>query len=712
MGKRLLTDFGFGDFSGLFWPIFASFCVGCIKLRILPPPKKAKIAQNNPKKSPEQNLLAVSKQSFKIFILSLAAISIFGFHAGTFQLKKEDVRKTMDEMLAYHVEYKEFSPLIARRSLKVFVEQFDIDRVYLLSSEAKPYLEPKEDKVRSIVQKYDQDDLSEYAKLNQIIQNSIVRSRAYREELEAELITSNEDPQIVGGTYLDYARNEKELKERIKKQLIRVLWVEKQINNLSSLDAQQRKKIFTLWEKRFARVENTYLSENKADHHLNMHVLKALAKSLDAHTSYYSPEEAYEMRTSLEKQFQGIGVVLRESIDGVLVHDMIKGGPAERCGKISKGDLLVEINGQAVEGVSYEEILKRLQGDDKEKIQIGFRRYSKKSEPQIYRVDLKREKIIMQEDRVQYSFERFSDGIIGKINLPSFYESGEGSSSEIEMREALRALKRQGSLLGLVLDMRENSGGFLNQAVKVAGLFVSSGVIVISKYAHGEIQYLRDLDGRCYYDGPLIILTSKGSASAAEIVAQALQDYGTGLVVGDERTYGKGTIQYQTVTDSAAASFFKVTVGRYYTVSGRSTQIEGVKADIIVPTAYSTMSIGERYLEFPLKNDRIPSAYKDPLTDIDPRNKPWFQKNYLPNLQQKLSLWTQMVSQLQDNCSYRIKQNKDYTFFLKVIEQDKNKLPFAPTMQANWGVEDLQMVEAVNILKDMAILQKTHPVQK
>lgn len=659
----------------------------------------------------------MGKRILKIFMLSLTTISIFGFQSGVFQLKKEDVRTTLDQMLSYHVEYKEFSPLIARRSLKVFVEQFDPDRVYLLSSEAKPYLEPKEDKIKTVVQKYSRDDLSEYAKLNQIIQASIVRSRVYREELKEQLIADDEQPQIVGGTYLDYARNEKELKERVKKQLIRALWIEKHVSHLSSLNTEQRKKIFSLWEKRFARVESTYLSENKSDHYLHMHVLKALAKSLDAHTSYYSPEEAYEMRTSLEKQFEGIGVVLREGMDGVVIHDMIKGGPAERSKKISPGDLLVEINGQTVEGMTYEDILKRLQSNGKEKIQLGLRRYVKENEIQIVRVDLKREKIVMQNDRVQYSFERFADGIVGKINLPSFYESGEGSSCENEMREALRALKKEGSILGLVLDMRENSGGFLNQAVKVAGLFISSGVIVISKYAHGETQYLRDLDGRSYYNGPLVILTSKGSASAAEIVAQALQDYGTGLVIGDERTYGKGTIQYQTVTDSAATSFFKVTVGLYYTVSGRSTQIEGVNADILVPTAYSTMNIGERYLEFPLKNDRIPSVYLDPLIDIDPRNKPWFQKNYLPNLQKKLSLWTQMLPQLQNNSAYRIKENKDYAFFLKVLDQDKNKLSFTLTPQENWGVEDLQMMEAVNILKDMVILkmpsqQKTSSVQK
>jgi carboxyl-terminal processing protease len=641
---------------------------------------------------------------FKTVFLFPLLLLVFAFQSGNFQLKKEDVRKTMEQMLAYHVEYKEFSPLIARRSLKVYIEQFDPDRTYLLSSEAKPYQEPKDEKIKSVVQKYYRDDLSEYEKLNKTIQASITRARTYREKIEEELIASEEEPQNSGGSYVDYARNEKELRERIKKQLVRVLWIEKYASNISQLTQEQRKKIFSLWEKRFARMENPYLSGGKADHYLYMHTLKAMAKSTDAHTSFYSPEEAYEMRTSLEKQFQGIGVVLRESIDGVVVHDMIKGGPAERCGLISVGDLVVEINGRSVEGIAYEEVLTRLQGEGKDKIQIGLRRQTGvTSKTQL--VELKREKIVMQDDRVQYSFERFGDGIIGKISLPSFYESGEGSSCEMEMRDALRALKRQGNLLGLVLDMRDNSGGFLNQAVKVAGLFVTSGVIVISKYAHGETQYLRDLDGRSFYKGPMIILTSKGSASAAEIVAQALQDYGTGLVVGDERTYGKGTIQYQTVTDSAATSFFKVTVGRYYTVSGRSTQIEGVKADIVVPTAYSVLNIGERYLEFPLKNDRIPSAYTDPLTDVDPRNKPWFQKNYLPHIQKKLSLWTQMLPSLQANTAYRLTQNKDYTLFLKVIEEEKGRLSFAPTSKDNWGVEDLQMTEAVSILKDMVILK-------
>jgi carboxyl-terminal processing protease len=274
------------------------------------------------------------------------------------------------------------------------------------------------------------------------------------------------------------------------------------------------------------------------------------------------------------------------------------------------------------------------------------------------------------------------------------------------MREALRRLKVNGKIRGVVLDLRENLGGFLNQAVKVAGLFINSGVIVISKYAQGELQYLRDIDGRVYYTGPLLVLTSKASASAAEIVAQALQDYGAALVVGDERTYGKGSIQYQNVTERGPSTFFKVTVGKYYTVSGRSTQIEGVKADIVVPTEYSVYNIGERFLEYPLKNDRLPSAYVEPLSEADKKKEHWWQRRSTPQMHPQQSLWVQICPQLKASSAMRLEKNKNFQSFLKSLK------PQTTLQKAeNWGGADLQMEEAVNILKDMIIQQTSAAIK-
>lgn len=629
-----------------------------------------------------------------LFILLM--FSMGSLAAAPRALKRTDVRSSMKEIFHYHVECKEFSPLIVKRSFKIYMEQFDPQRAYLLQEEVTPYLELSGQEIAGTIQRYHKDDFSDYEALNRNLVAAIKRARQLREEVAKELILAGPPTEgIASHTYLYYAKNEEDLRARIRTLLCRFLEEDKQFGGPAHPDAARREKVFALAERRFRRQETAYISREKREHYQATLILKAFAKSLDAHTAYFSPEEAYEMRTSLEKQFEGIGVVLKETPDGVVIAGMVRGGPAEKSGQIRAGDLLAEIDGKGLSKSSYEEVLLLLQGRGDKQIHLGLQRTGEES---LVRVELLREKIVMEDERLQYTAERFGDGIIGKLTLPAFYESSDASSCEKDIREALRDLRRQGRLLGVVLDMRNNLGGFLSQAVKVAGLFISSGVVVISKYAEGEVQYLRDLDNRIHYNGPLVILTSKASASAAEIVAQALQDYGIGVVVGDERTYGKGTIQFQTVTDTSAKAFFKVTVGKYYTVSGRSTQIEGVVADIHVPTEYCIYNIGERYLEYPLPNDHVPNAYMDTLSDIDPLSRRWYQKNYLPYLQKKESIWFKQLPVLRTNSAYRIEHDPNFKLFLQNVESPKKGV-------RNWGVEDLQMGEAVNILKDMILKQ-------
>ena len=158
----------------------------------------------------------------------------------------------------------------------------------------------------------------------------------------------------------------------------------------------------------------------------------------------------------------------------------------------------------------------------------------------------------------------------------------------------------------------------LSQAVGVTGLFITKGVVVGIKDHTGSIQYLRDLDGKMLWDGPLIVLVNKASASASEIVAQTLQDYGRAIVVGDKNTYGKGSFQTFTLNTSKEGSVnpegeYKVTRGRYYTVSGKTPQLKGVEADIIVPGPLSEMELGEAFAKYPLENDSIKANYDDDL---------------------------------------------------------------------------------------------------
>ena len=215
----------------------------------------------------------------------------------------------------------------------------------------------------------------------------------------------------------------------------------------------------------------------------------------------------------------------------------------------------------------------------------------------------------------------------------------------------------------------------------------------MAKYADNEIRYNREFEPKNFYNGPLVVLTSKASASAAEIVSQALQDEGVAILVGDERTYGKGSMQYQTITDPNATRFFKVTIGRYYTVSGRSAQMDGVMADICVPTSFSHAPIGERFLLYPLANEPL-----NPTKNI----KDDLHKIFDAYAKRQKTTWEKILPNLRINSSRRLENDKNFETFLHYLESGQTK----PAGLKEFGVEDLQMSEATSIIKDMIYLSK------
>jgi len=601
----------------------------------------------------------------------------------------------MGEILSYHVEYKELSPLIVQRCIKLYIEQFDPDRVYLLRQEVRPFLELTESQLNHIIEQYNRNDYSVFVALNELTQAAILRSREMRSAAQQELI-ANPNPPIGGGRSkrnFDYPANYHQLKVRTGETLLAFFNAVQRDQNFDPSDRAMKVKAFAFYERRIGQHEELYLPQSEdpalAEHYNAMHILKAMSRSLDAHSAYYSPEEAFDLRAALKKQFHGVGIAFKEGFDGFHVAEVVKGGSAERSHKIAPGDRLIAVDGESVEGDSFKSILEKMLGPENSAVKLTFERGQS-----TYRVKLYRERIVMDEERLAFEATPFADGVIGKITLPGFYDNGEGMSAEGDLREAIRLLKSRGPLYGLVIDMRENSGGFLTQAVKVASLFIDKGIIVISKYSDGEVRYFRELDGRHYFGGPVVIMTSKVSASATEIVAQALQDYGEALIVGDERTFGKGSMQYQTVTDDQAQRFYKVTVGRFYTVSGRSNQIDGVQADIVVPSIYAPYNIGERFLEYPLSNDQLEFSLFDTL-NMQQKKAQRKKATPIPYMQRRETKWRKMLPKLQANSQERLKSNENFQIFLKK-SQGKGR------SRRNHGIDDLQMQEAVNIVKDMA----------
>ncbi len=612
-----------------------------------------------------------------------------------------DVRAIMDQLFEYHIDQKEMSMLILKRSLKVYIDYFDEDGIYLLQDEALPYLEPSNNLLDEMLQSYNRDNYSHYYRLYSTIRKAIIRTRILRRDIlenEKSYLFFEAKNRTEMSNFAGFPRDEEAVEERIRQWIIDFIWSQLKKIDHEDITEEDKDDILTLFTKRSIGHEDHYLGDEMgSEHTFLVTVLKALARSLDSHTAYFSAEEAFEMKTRLEKGLLGIGVVLNEDYKGVTIVRLIKGGPAAKSGMIQEDDIIKEIDGRDISNVTFRDVLNSIRGPEGSTVELGLDREG--AYERIY-VDVPREQISIDEDRVDVSREFFGDGVIGKIALHAFYEGDDGISSVEDVREALIELQQEHNLKGVILDLRDNRGGFLMQAVKVAGLFISNGMVVVSKYSDGRMKYFRDIDGYTYFDGPIVILTSKASASAAEIVAQALQDYGVAVIVGDEKTYGKGSIQHQTVTNSNDANaFFKVTVGRYYTVSGRSTQIDGVRADVVVPSILHEDLLGEEYLDFPLPNDSISSYYHDDFVDLEREAQEWFVTYYLPSLQQKEEFWYDMLPILQENSHRRLADNMRYEMFLDGDLTDVDE------EESEFSLDDMQVVEAVNIIQDMILLE-------
>jgi carboxyl-terminal processing protease len=274
---------------------------------------------------------------------------------------------------------------------------------------------------------------------------------------------------------------------------------------------------------------------------------------------------------------------------------------------------------------------------------------------------------------------------------------------------ALEEIRKEHNLKGVILDLRQNSGGVLPQAVAVTGLFIKRGIVVSIKDNAGRIEHLRKTEAQNAWDGPLIVLTSKMSASAAEIVAQALQDYGRAIIVGDKHTYGKGTFQTLTLDALQEGKInpkgeLKVTRGRYYTVSGKSPQLVGVTPDIFISGIFSEMEIGEQYTKYPLPNDSIPDHFNDTLSDLPPFQRERIAWLYHAHLQPKIDTYTKYLPILRKNAEARLAAHALYQEFIEELQQLKEDAGEEHPLLEFYQKADFQLAATVEIMKDLILL--------
>lgn len=614
------------------------------------------------------------------------------------QIGARDVKNKLDEILKTHVFHKRLTPGLGQRILLNFLEEMDPAKTYFLLSDVESWLQPSDGLLEQCIQGFRTADFKLFYEMHAQFLHAIER----RNRIE-ERIASMPLPQGVKTEEfrtVSWATSEEELANR----LLRIKALQREA--CAKLEAEPREKL----EKRLYKRRMNYETEQGASsieerqRLVLARLLKSSAAALDAHTTYFTPTEASQFMIQVQQRLFGIGAQLRDDLDGLSVVRILDKSPASRGNQLKLNDKIIAVDREPIIGLEIAEAVELIRGEQGTSVHLTLLRETQENGLEQLEIEMVRGEIVLEETRLETRMDPFGDGVIASLRLFSFYQD-RTSSSAGDLRKAVEEMSKNQSLRGVILDLRGNGGGLLTQAVAVSGLFMQKGIVVSIKDDTGKIQHLRTLEGHPLWQGPLIVLVDRASASAAEIVAQTLQDYGRAIVVGDAHTFGKGTFQTFTLDPVDHPQVnpqgeYKVTRGRYYTVSGKSPQLHGVASDIVVPGILSQMDIGEEFAKFPLENESISPHFEDDLSDLSPFQRVRLGSSYHAELQPQLHCYTPHITRLRDNSACRIQHHGHYQACLDAMAQ-KNYDAFSVEL---FERGDLQAEEALQIMKDLIVL--------
>lgn len=379
-------------------------------------------------------------------------------------------------------------------------------------------------------------------------------------------------------------------------------------------------------------------------------VMNAFAREIDPHTSYLSPRNTEQFNTEMSLSLEGIGAVLQMDDDYTVINSMVAGGPAAKSKAITVGDRIVGVGqpGKPMEDVigwRLDDVVAKIKGPKGSKVRLEVLPAGKGTKTRT--VTLTREKIRLEDRAVKLTIKNVGKQKVGVLDIPGFYV---GLTDDVKVQ--LQKLQKQ-NVDSVVIDLRTNGGGALTEAVSLSGLFIPSGPVVQVRDNNGRIREDSDNDGVVYYKGPLVVLVDRFSASASEIFAAAMQDYGRAVIVG-EPTFGKGTVQqYRSLNriydqmlrpEWPALGSVSYTIQKFYRINGGSTQRKGVTPDLLMPTGVEAAETGEKFEDNALPWDSIKAATYVKTGDVKP-----------------------LVVQLTKQHADRIAQDREFQYIMKDI---------------------------------------------
>ncbi len=698
-------------------------------------------------------LMQTRMRSF-IWLLSLILVSglVFGFN-----LKNEDPNKDklLLEIISYVLERGHYSP---KEIDDAFSENVYMDYLNNLDGQHRFFLQSDINSFQSY--KFKIDDQIKSAELTffdltykKLTERMSQVQGFYKELLDQPFDFTKKEEIDLDFETAPYASNTSELKKIWRKR-----FKLNALQNFSSKKEDESKQAskdstFTVSTDEALEIQaREDIKENMGYLFENFNELKrkdwfsiyvnSIVVQFDPHTFYLAPSDKERFDTSMSGKFEGIGARLNKRNQVIKIVEIISGGPVWRDELLEIGDAILKVGQEGEEpvdisGMVLDDAVKLIKGPKGTRVYLTVKRVDGTVEV----VPVTRDVVVLEETYARSSLIKDATGTYGLIELPKFYinfQDYNERNAATDVKKELEQLKQK-NVKGIILDLRNNGGGSLKTVVDMTGYFIAQGPVVQVKSTGGRKEVLMDTDPSVVWEGPLVILVNEFSASASEILAAALQDYNRAIILGSQQTFGKGTVQNiidlnrmisgGTYGDLGA---LKVTTDKFYRISGLSTQLEGVKSDIVFPDRYAQVDMGEKDQDNPLSWDRItPASYK-PLPQFNnyeysvARSKQRLEENPFVALIEDQASW---IKEQQEDSHYYL----DYASYEKEKEADKNYsdrfkkisefesnlefqwLPEAASTQApnedliekreRWQKslkKDLYITEAVEILKDLS----------
>ena len=722
------------------------------------------------------------KRNYKVLlVVGILAAGLWSFIPSK-KITGDDKDKMLIELLSFVLEKGHFSPIeindeFSKKAYASYIESLDPTKRFFIQSdiaEFQKYELSIDDMIRS-------KDLSffdlTYKRLMQRMKESKV---IYTNILSKPLDLNDNETINVDYEKLPYAATMKDLDQRWKKQLelavLSDITDKEDIQNALSSgisdetkDVKDAKPAEKSEPKSFEELEKTARKTTESNLNNNFNFIaeltredwftvyiNAIVTQYDPHTYYFSPEDKEKFDVSMSGKFEGIGARLQKKNEGIEVSELISGGPAWRGKILEQGDIIIKVgqaNEEAIDiaGMRLDDVIKKIKGPKGTLVKLTV----KKVDGSVKVVPIVRDEVETEETFAKSTIVEKDGKLFGVIYLPKFYQTFENRSNRDAFKDVAIEIERLKAInvQGIVMDLRDNGGGSLETVVKMTGLFIDKGPVVQVKQAGGKAQILPDSDPKVQWDGPLVVMINNYSASASEIFAAAIQDYNRGIIIGSKQSYGKGTVQnvfelneFVRGNEYGDLGALKTTTQKFYRVNGGSTQLEGVKSDIVMPDRFSFMQTGEKDEKSALPWDKIEPAIYTPLQlsyeKVIANSKKRIANNDNFNLIAENAKW--INDRKEDNTislnyeAYKkeLSEIESQTKKFKSIEKFKNNLKFTSLpyeldliakdellkeKRERWHAElvkDVYMSETLNVLTDLTVdganipLVKTKKTQK